>query len=676
MSEAPPELVDVVVLGGGLAGLCLTRLLLREVPGCSVVSLDRGKPGRRKVGESTVEIGAHFLNVRLGLGELLARSQLPKNGLRFWFDSPEHDLSFQEASEDGPATFAYWRTYQLERETLERDLVGLNEVGGAEHLFEARAIEVEQTEGAARHRIRFERDGQARELHARWLVDASGIRSLQGRATGNLKREPRLTHSACWAWYDGVKRIDALLEEGKGPARFNWGPRALSTNHLLSEGYWVWMIPLASGLYSLGLGYDEEVVTDPPRTQAALDAFLRRHRMLADLLEHARPVEFGQLRRFSFRPERSLSPDRVAWVGTAAGFVDPFFSNGIDLIAIGCELTADLIGRDLASGTLDAARLAAHNTTLDLVYEHFLTSVRGLYPTFASQELSLIRYRRDVHVYWAIYTWPYFGGKLTDPDFLPEYHRLSAESTERGRFFAALLLHAHASLTERGLLHRENAGQFTFNQLGFRNTPYVRFEQQMGHPPQVDRLRTVLHEIDTGCLLAVMDALFDADRSPLKRLLFEAVHPRFEAILAAWRDDGQAFSPAFWERVFALIDEGITASLAAEGLAVEPLALDPTGFRRLLKLLLERCEPEQALAVRKHFNAPPRLHDFADLAPSRDATQPPITWSSEHTPWLDAPPAFTSVYDLLGETWWENPKAPYSALVRWGVRPLLEPKQE
>ena len=38
---------------------------------------------------------------------------------------------------------------------------------------------------------------------------------------------------------------------------------------------------------------------------------------------------------------------------------------------------------------------------------------------------------------------------------------------------------------------------------------------------------------------------------------------------------------------------------------------------------------------------------------------------------VDATPEFNNVYDLLGETWWTNPKTPFSALVKWGVRPIL-----
>ena len=68
---------------------------------------------------ATVEIGAHFLHSRLQLADVLRETQLPKNGLRFWFNDAEKSLPLREASEDGPITFAYWQSYQLDRESVE-----------------------------------------------------------------------------------------------------------------------------------------------------------------------------------------------------------------------------------------------------------------------------------------------------------------------------------------------------------------------------------------------------------------------------------------------------------------------------------------------------------------------------------------------------------------------------
>src|SRR3982750_2504724 len=76
---------DAVIAGGGLAGLTLARQLQREAPHVKVLVLDKYKhPVREaafKVGESSVEIGAHYLHSRLGLDPVLRSGHLPKLGL-------------------------------------------------------------------------------------------------------------------------------------------------------------------------------------------------------------------------------------------------------------------------------------------------------------------------------------------------------------------------------------------------------------------------------------------------------------------------------------------------------------------------------------------------------------------------------------------------------------------
>src|SRR5690242_21657307 len=80
---------DVVICGAGLAGLALARQLSLEAPDVSVLVLegtaDKKKRSSLNVGESTIEISAHYLADVLGLREYLEHSHLYKMGLRFFF---------------------------------------------------------------------------------------------------------------------------------------------------------------------------------------------------------------------------------------------------------------------------------------------------------------------------------------------------------------------------------------------------------------------------------------------------------------------------------------------------------------------------------------------------------------------------------------------------------------
>tara|TARA_B100000674_G_C37174274_1_gene616714 strand:+ start:248 stop:532 length:285 start_codon:yes stop_codon:yes gene_type:complete len=84
-----PKIWDVIIAGGGLAGLTLAKQLRKEIPEINILVLEKNSEtypeSTHKIGESVSEIGAHYLREVLGLSNYLENNHLKKFGFRFFF---------------------------------------------------------------------------------------------------------------------------------------------------------------------------------------------------------------------------------------------------------------------------------------------------------------------------------------------------------------------------------------------------------------------------------------------------------------------------------------------------------------------------------------------------------------------------------------------------------------
>lgn len=349
---------DVVICGGGMAGLTLARQIRRELPRLRVVVIERtARPlpqACHKVGESSVELGSQYLE-RLGLAEYLQREHIIKFGLRF-FPGGGH-LPLDQRTEVGPANEPIVRSYQIDRGRFEQDMRAMIEADGVTLHEGAMVRDISLGTGGAPHAVTFHEDGEPTTLRCRWVVDATGRNAFLKRRL-RLKRGTRHAGNAGWFRVDGRIELAQMVADPSSP--FHGVPMASqrwrSTVHLMGKGYWVWIIPLAGQRTSVGIvTHDQVHGFDRVRTHEHAMGFLREHEpTLARRLEGVEALDFRTLKGYSHGVARSWSHDRWAIVGDAGAFVDPIYSPGTDFIAYTNSFTAELMRVDLAGEDLVA----------------------------------------------------------------------------------------------------------------------------------------------------------------------------------------------------------------------------------------------------------------------------------------------------------------------------------
>ena len=329
------EFVDVLVIGAGPSG-CVSSAYLHN-NGAKVKVVEKTKFPRLVVGESLIpRVMDHFHEA--GLFEALDSQGFEKKlGARFMRGDEVCIFDFSDKFGEG------WDwTWQVPRADFDKVLADEVIRKGVDLEFETEVISVEFNGSNSITTVK-NKDGETKEIHAKFIIDSSGYGRVLPRLLDLEKPSKLSPHSAIFSHVDDINREEGV--EG-----------TLISFDIIETEVWLWVIPFSNGKTSLGIvgptDYIDKLSENGDTTEA-----LRKAISLSDYYVK----RFGDV-DFLFEPRhlkdyscsvKKLFGDGFALTGNASEFLDPVFSSGMAFATESGMLSAKLALRQLNGETID-----------------------------------------------------------------------------------------------------------------------------------------------------------------------------------------------------------------------------------------------------------------------------------------------------------------------------------
>ncbi|MEO8586408.1 MAG: tryptophan 7-halogenase, partial [Acidobacteriota bacterium] len=409
----------------------------------------------------------YFLTRELKIHDHLSREQLPKQAFRYWFNN-EKVTCLREASETGPTQLARTPSFQIDRSKLDEYVLSLAAKEGAEVWRPAKVVDV-ALNGDAGNTLTVEKsDGTRAAVTCKWVVDATGRQAMLARKRGGVTPIQSHPTSAIWVRYRGVKDMDGPEVVGTDSAdpfhRAVIAPRRLATNHFTGWGYWIWFIPLQGGETSVGLVWDTRLVQPEGATPLEkLTRFLDANPLTKELLTHAEPIDadchqYGHLPYFV---DSFIGPGWTC-VGDAGGFLDPFYSPGLDQMSFSVYSRVRLVERALrGEPAADMSKeYELHNTRYTRFMTYFYEAIfRDKYYVMGDYDTMTTVFLMDTALYYLAAVIPIYRWSSERLGLPPYYQDGSEIAFYPMRFYNRRLVAIAKRKKLLGIYGNHNAGR-------------------------------------------------------------------------------------------------------------------------------------------------------------------------------------------------------------------------
>ncbi len=328
------EKTDVLVIGAGPAGTVAGAIVNKA--GYKVSVVEKVQFPRFVIGESLLPRCMEALEEAALLENIKQVGFQRKTGAKFVRDGVVCDYSFSDQFTDG------WdHAYQVTRADFDKALADGLEAKGVPISYETTVTAIQFNEDGSSVTTVTDAQGNERQIEAKFIIDGSGYGRVIPRLFGLDKPSNLPPRKAVFVHINDVNR-----QMDDEPDRI--------TVIVHKPDVWVWVIPFATGITSVGFvgepAFFEKYSGTPEEIMRAL---------IADepyIADRMKGVEFlwepRILQSWSATTEKFFGNGFVL-TGNVTEFLDPVFSSGVTLATVSSQIAGKLVVRQLKGEKVD-----------------------------------------------------------------------------------------------------------------------------------------------------------------------------------------------------------------------------------------------------------------------------------------------------------------------------------